>query len=266
MADRVLRVMIVDDEPLGRRRIEELLRAHEDVEIVGQFGDGASAVAAIRALNPDLVFLDVQMPGMTGLEVVEQLGGAMPATIFVTAFDRHAVEAFDLAAVDYLVKPFDDDRFEQALNRARRTIDLHAAEALRARLLEVLHRAEPSGRDHVAAAKPSYVERIPVESRGEVRFIPVSEIDAITASGAYAELVVGEKRYLIRETMQELEERLDPAKFLRIHRSSIVAVHRVEALLRGAGGDYEIKLKNGARLSVARSRRAEVEARLGMTP
>jgi two-component system LytT family response regulator len=166
----------------------------------------------------------------------------MPATIFVTAFDQFAIKAFDVAAVDYLVKPFDDERFEQAMVKARRYLQF-----LKGNTTSV-----------------QYAERIPVELRGEVRFVPVADIDAIVADGAYAQLVVGEKRHLIRETMHSLESQLDPARFLRIHRSNIVAIDRIESLLRGAGGDYEVKLRNGARLAVARGRRAEVERRMGM--
>jgi two-component system, LytTR family, response regulator len=263
---RPLRVLIVDDEPPGRRRIEALLMKEANVEVVGSVGDGASAVQAIRTLRPDLVFLDVQMPKMTGLEVVKTLGADMPPTIFVTAYDKHAVAAFDVAAIDYLVKPFDDERFEQAFRRARHHLSLEETRRLNERLLQVLTAgAEPAAATLASTGTGSrYLQRIAVESKGQVRFIPVADVDAIVASGAYAELVVGDKRHLIRETMQELEKGLDPARFLRIHRSAIVAVDRVDTLLRGAGGDYEVKLKSGARLGVARSRRAELETRMGM--
>ncbi len=269
MADRKpLRVLVVDDEPPGRRRIEALVAKEPDVEIVGSVGDGATAVEAIRTLRPDLVFLDIQMPKMTGLEVVTTLGTEMPATIFVTAYDKHAVAAFDVAAIDYLVKPFDDERFEQAFRRARRHLTLEETRRLNARLLDVLQTAAGELPSATAATSPAkearYLERIPVESKGQIRFIPVADVDAIVASGAYAELVVGDRRHLIRETMQELENGLDPERFLRIHRSAIVAVDRVDTLLRGAGGDYDVKLKSGARLRVARSRRAELEKRMGM--
>ena len=259
MADRV-RVVIVDDEPLGRRRIEDALKSHKDVDVVGFAADGAAAVDTIRRLEPDLVFLDVQMPRMTGLEVVKTLGANMPLTIFVTAYDKHAVDAFQLAATDYLVKPFDDDRFDQALERARRSLRMETAEQMREKLLAVLHDLPSPPRP--ATAK--YVERIPVESRGEVKFVPTADVEAIVADGAYAELVVGNQRHLIRETMTALEAQLDPARFIRIHRSAIVAIDQVATLLRGAGGDYEVKMKNGARLAVSRGRRAELEERLGM--
>ncbi|HEX2059439.1 MAG TPA: LytTR family DNA-binding domain-containing protein, partial [Thermoanaerobaculia bacterium] len=194
---------------------------------------------------PDLVFLDVQMPGRSGIDVVEAIGAEeMPATIFTTAFEKFALKAFDVAAVDYLVKPFDDDRFAQALRRARKTV---AAE-------EVTREAE--------APRPEYLERIAVETRGQVRVVPVSKIDYITASGPYAELHVGERTFAIREKMQTLEERLDPDVFFRIHRSAIVRLDRIDTLLHAAGGDYAVRLKDGTELSVSRSRRDELEAKL----
>jgi two-component system LytT family response regulator len=266
-----LRVLIVDDEPLGRRRVAGLLRKERGVEIVGMIGDGVSAVEAIRALAPDLVFLDVQMPGMSGLEVVRTIGPAdMPTTVFVTAYDKHALAAFDLAAIDYLVKPFDDERFGEAFQRARRMARMEETSRLRDKLLAVLQ--ETSGQAPTAKmparagarAGPRYLERIPVESRGKVRFIPVSDIDYILASGPYAELVVGERKHLIREAMQNLENHLDPARFFRVHRSAIVQLDRVEVLLKSPSGDCDVQLRNGVKIKIARSRREELEKRLAM--
>jgi two-component system LytT family response regulator len=268
MPDRTLRVVIVDDELLARQRIEDLLAKEEHVEIAGTAGDGNAAVEIIRRLQPDLVFLDVQMPGRTGLEVVEAIGAEqMPATIFTTAFDKFALKAFDLAAVDYLVKPFDDDRFAQALRRARKSIELQEVGRMTQQLLSVLHAAPAAAAPVTAsAAAPAagYLERISVESRGQVRVVPVSKVDYITASGPYAELHVGERTFAIRERMQSLEERLDPEVFFRIHRSAIVRLDRVDTLLHAAGGDYAVRLKDGTELSVSRGRREELEARLGV--
>jgi two-component system LytT family response regulator len=264
--DAPIRILIADDEPLARQRLEDLLRHEPGVEIVGTAADGASAVAGIRQLRPDLVFLDVQMPGGTGLDVVREIGSdEMPATIFVTAFDQYALSAFDVAAVDYLVKPFDDDRFEQAFRRARRLLELEGMERLRRRLLAVLQApdSEPAPASGQADGA-GYLERIAVEMRGKVRVVPVAQIDYITASGPYAELHVGERTYVIREAMQMLEDRLDPAHFLRVHRSAIVRIDLVETLFKGAGGDYEVQLRSGVRLRVSRSRREELERRLGM--
>jgi len=258
--DRPLRILIVDDEPLARQRLLDLLEGREDIEVVGQAASGREAVEAIRALQPDLVFLDVQMPGMTGLDVVREIGPErMPVTIFVTAYDQYALKAFEVAAIDYLLKPFDDERFEQALERARRLLKLREVEALRERLLQLLQDDRP------APPKPSkYLERIAVEMRGQVRVIPVRQIDYITASGPYAELHVGDQVYVIREQMQTLEERLDPDLFIRIHRSAIVRIDLIDVLLRGAGGRYAVRLKNGVRLKVSRSRREALERRLGL--
>jgi two-component system, LytTR family, response regulator len=266
-----LRVLIVDDEPLARQRIADLLAAHGDIDVAAQLDNGVAAVDAIRASPPDLVFLDVQMPGKNGLEVVRAVGvDRMPLTIFVTAYDRHALEAFEVAAVDYLVKPFDDERFEQALQRARRMIELRQVDQLRAKLLSVLQ-GGPGERDAdretapAPATRGGYLERIPVEMRGRVRVVPVGEIEFIIASGPYAELYSGDRKYVIRESMQNLEDRLDPAAFIRTHRSVIVRLDLIETLHKGAGGDYEVQLKSGRRLRVSRSRIEALEKKLGLS-
>jgi two-component system, LytTR family, response regulator len=271
-AGKPVRVLIVDDEPLARQRLRDLLEHEGGVEVAGEADSGDAAVEAIRALRPDLVFLDVQMPGKTGLEVVRAVGpDAMPATIFVTAYDQHALTAFELAALDYLVKPFDDERFEQAFRRARRMIELQEVGRLSSQLLAVLQggRVDPAPTStpvtQPAAPKPEYLERIAVEMRGQVRVVPVAEIEFITASGPYAEIHAGGKTYLIRERMQTLEERLDPERFFRIHRSVIVKLELIETLLRAAGGDYAVRLKSGVRLKVSRSRIEELEARMGLS-
>ena len=271
MADRQpIRVLIVDDEPLARQRLEDLLRAEPDVEIVASVDNGTTAVESVRSLHPDIVFLDVQMPGKTGIDVVREVGAdAMPLPIFVTAYDRYALQAFDLAAVDYLVKPFDDERFEQAFHRARRYVELEEMGELRERLLAVLEGGSRGGASSAptppASGASPYLERIAVEMRGKVRVVPVSQIEYITASGPYVELHTSERAYLIREAIHTLEEKLDPSRFLRIHRSIIVRVDLIDTFHRGAGGDYEVQLKSGARLRVSRSRREELERRLGVT-
>jgi two-component system, LytTR family, response regulator len=231
-----LRVLIVDDEPLARQRIEDLLAKEENVQVIGTAASGPDAVDAIRSLNPDLVFLDVQMPGMSGIEVAETVGDDMPPIIFVTAYDKFAINAFDLAAVDYLLKPFDDERFAQAFARVRKT----------------------------ARPRQQYPDRISVESRGQTRVVMVDDIEYITASGPYAELHVGKNAWAVRERMQTLEERLDPERFMRTHRSVIVRIGLIDALLRRPGGDYAVRLKDGTELSVSRARRDEVERRLGI--
>ena len=273
-----LRVLIVDDEALGRQRLEDLLRHEEGVEIAGLADNGDSAIEAIRTMKPDLVFLDVQMPRRTGLEVVRDIGPEnMPPTIFVTAYDRYALDAFDVAAVDYLVKPFDDERFEQAFRRARKMIGLTELGKLSEQLRSVLNAggsaAPVPGVTALPGAGPAalsdsvatgYLERIAVEMRGQVRVVPVATIEYIAASGPYAEIHVGERTYIIRERMQTLEERLDPTDFFRIHRSVIVRLDQIETLLREAGGDYAVQLRCGARLSVSRNRVEPLEKWMGL--
>ncbi len=261
MASKTIRVVIADDEPLARQRVADLLAQEPDVEVVGTAEDGRQAVDAIRQHEPDLVFLDVQMPELTGLQVVDVIGPEkMPATIFVTAFDRFALKAFDRAAVDYLVKPFDDERFAQAFRRARKMIDLEEVGRMTKQLMSLLGESPQP-----AAAKPKYLERISVETRGQVRVIPVDRVDYITASGPYAELHVGDRTFAIRERMQTLEDRLDPAVFFRIHRSAIVRLSLIDTLTRHPGGDYGVRLKNGVELSLSRSRREELEENLGVS-
>lgn len=268
-ARKRLRVLVVDDELLGRERVAALLREAPDVEIVGMIDNGNDAVEAIRDERPDVVFLDYQMPGRTGFDVVRDVGPAnMPVTIFVTAYDQHAVKAFELAALDYLVKPFDDERFEQALQRARHMVELHEVDRLRGQLLAALQggsAAPPGEAGHAEPAPARYLERVAVESKGKIRVVPVSQIDYILAAGVYAELYVGDRRYIVRESLQTLEEKLDPLVFMRIHRSAIVRLDLIDVFLRAEGGDYDVQLKNGVRLKVSRSRREALERKLGVT-
>ena len=261
-----VRVLVVDDEPLARMRIEDLLAHTEDAVVVGSATNGIEAVERIRTLEPDLVFLDVQMPGKTGIEVIREIGAEhMPATIFVTAYDQFAVQAFDVAAVDYLVKPFDDERFEAAFARARQRLSAEGMNKLREQLLSVLQGGSPAAPQPLNPPAPQYLERIAVEMRGKVRSVPVEQIDYIVADGPYAELHTGDRRHVIRESMQALEERLDPKHFMRVHRSMIVRLDLVDTLHRGAGGDYELQLKNGTRVKVSRSRREALERWLGVS-
>lgn len=261
---RPLRVLIVDDEPLGCERLVQLLGENPDAEVVGIAEDGYAAVEAIRSLKPDLVFLDIELPKQSGIEVVRDVGPeAMPTTVFVTAYDDYALQAFQVAAIDYLVKPFSDERFEEAFRRARRRIGLEGLESVREQLLVLLEAGAAVAPQQPTPATPRYLERIAVSMRGRMRVVPVKDIDYISASGVYAELHVGGDQFLIRESLQSLEEQLDPEQFFRIHRSEIVRLDRVELLLRGRGGDYEVQLKNGATLRVSRSRREELEQRLG---
>jgi two-component system LytT family response regulator len=274
-------VLIVDDEPLARRRVAELLKEEGGVEIAGMATSGAEAIAAIRAERPDIVFLDVQMPDGTGLDVLREIGpDAMPVTVFVTAYDQYALRAFDAAATDYLVKPYDDERFELAFRRARRAVELGAVSRLSGQLIAALQAVDGSGgATRASESAPStnpvpspdgaprqggYLERFAVESRGQVRVVPLSKVLYITASGPYAELHTAERTHLIREQMQVLEDRLDPELFFRVHRSAIVRFDLIEALTRNASGDYTVQLKGGVTLKVSRSRSDELERRMGL--
>lgn len=267
-----LRVLIADDEPLARKRLRTLLGRADDVEVVGEAASGAEAAEAIEALladgrPADVAFLDVQMPGMTGLGVVRAVGPErMPVTVFVTAFDQHAVEAFELAALDYLTKPFENDRFEAALARAREAVRSRDRDALHAKLLALLGgRAVQLEASEPAPLQPAYLERIAVEMRGQIRVVSVADVDYFTVDGDYVAVHAGESTHLIRDTLSALEERLDPADFFRVHRSTIVRLDRIDALLTAPGGDYAVRLRDRTKLSVARGRRDALAERLGLS-
>jgi two-component system LytT family response regulator len=236
------------------------------VEVAGEADNGHAAVSAIQKIKPDLVFLDVQMPGMTGIEVARQIGADhMPITIFVTAYDRYAMNAFELAALDYLLKPFDDERFEQAVQRARQLHALKHSGEIAVQMRKTLELLD-SERGMAVPTKSGngFLERIAIESRGQVRMVLAEEIDYITASGVYAELHVADRTHVVRERMQALEERLNPRQFFRVHRSIIVQLNRIEVLLRQTGGDYSLRLKNGAQLPVSRNRIDQLEQWMGV--
>lgn len=256
-----IKVLIVDDEPAAHARLEDLLRKEEDIEIVGQVKSGREAVRALKTQAVDLVFLDVQMPGLTGLEVVDEIGPArMPMVIFVTAYDQFALKAFDHAAVDYLLKPFNDDRFEQSLARVRQALKFREVDLLQNRLTMLVEQIASQAQQPA----PPYLKRIAVEMRGQKRIVPVERVDYILARGPYAELHVGKKKYLLSEQMQTLEKRLHPEQFLRIHRSTIVQLNRIETLTVGAGGDYAVCLTDGRHFKVSRRRWDTLVERLGL--
>jgi two-component system LytT family response regulator len=258
----VIRTLVVDDEQPARERLKQLLGAHPDIEVVGEAEDGIHAAEKIAELTPDLVLLDIQMPELTGLDVVRAIGAErMPPVIFVTAHDRYALRAFELAAVDYLLKPFDDARFDQAASRAHELIRLRTTDELRTQLVHLLAATDGKLAPHPPA---QFIERIAVRERKEIRIVAVSEIDYIAASGPYAEIHVAGEALLHRERMQSLEEVLDPARFCRIHRSAIVNLARVAAIEPQPSGDSSLRLCSGAVLRVSRARLAELNARLGI--
>ena len=260
-----IRTLIVDDEPLARERLRELLDDRPDVTVIGEADDGLEAAEVIRETEPDLVFLDVQMPGLNGIDVIEEVGREqMPVTVFVTAYDQYAIKAFDLAAVDYLLKPFDDERFEQAFERARDRIVDQDADAISRRLLRMLREKDPSLFEDETASEEPYLERIAVQGRGKARIVSVDEITHITADGSYAELHTPDGTHVIRERMKALAARLDPDEFVRVHRSAIVRLDEVELILRSGGGNYAVRLEDGTTVSVSRGRIEELQERLGV--
>lgn len=242
-----IRTVIVDDEPLGRERIRTLLASDPEIEVVEECSDGRHAVAAIERSRPDLIFLDVQMPEMDGFAVLDAIAGdRMPAIIFVTAYDRYAVRAFEVHALDYLLKSFDRDRFQAALQRAKEEIRRSKTGVLNGKLVGLLEDLQ---------AKQKWLTRLVVKSGGRIVFLRVDEIDWIEAADNYARIHAGRESHLIRETLQSLEERLNREKFLRIHRSTLVNLDRVRELQPLFHGDYLVKLNDGTELTLSRSYR-----------
>jgi two-component system LytT family response regulator len=231
-----VRVLIVDDEPLARRGVVHRLRRFKDVEIVGECGDGVSAVERIVERSPDVVFLDIQMPGMDGFEVVRALPGEnMPAIIFLTAYEQHVLRAFDFHALHYLLKPVDDSRFAAAVDRARDLVDSSLRAEMAKRVINLLGRAS----NH-------YVSRFTVQTGSRIQIVIAEEVEWIGAAGDYAELHVSGRYFLLRETMASLEQRLDPANFLRIHRSRIVQSRCIVELRAIENREFMVKLTDGS--------------------
>jgi two-component system LytT family response regulator len=268
-----LRVVVVDDEPLARSGMCGLVARDPELTLVAQCADGAEAVAAIAGLRPDLVLLDVQMPEMDGFEVLREVGPArMPVVVFVTAFDRFALRAFDVAAVDYLLKPFDDERFDLAIARAKHAVRNAEAGELGRRLMRLVERqgtspsadAAPSAVESQRTAEPParHASRLVVKSAGRTVFVRVDEVDWIEADDYYARLHVAGKTHLLRETMGSLEARLDPQRFFRVHRSAIVNLDRVREVQFLFRGEHVVILHDGTRLKLSRTRLEKLESML----
>ncbi len=257
-----LRILIVDDEPTARRGVRLLLEKEEDVLIAGEAGNGEEAVELIAKLKPDLVFLDVQMPAPDGFQIIQRVGvDAMPAVIFITAYDEYALRAFEVNAVDYLLKPYEDDRFSAALRRARNAVQQKRRSLADDRLSRLLAFLEttPVGSPDGKEALP---DRILVKSSGEIFFLKTEEIDWIEAEGDYMVFHVGGKTHLLRETMARLEARLDPKRFVRIHRSTIVNIDRVRKLSPAFIGEYAVILQDGTKLRLSRGYQDRLQALL----
>jgi two-component system LytT family response regulator len=252
---RKIKTLIADDEPLARERLAGLLAHEPDMEVVAQARDGEEAIAAIQDHSPDLAFLDVQMPHMSGFDVIEAIGpDRMPLVVFVTAYDQHALKAFQVRALDYLLKPFDRERFADALQRARKQIERDETGDLGRRLMALvkdLRKDQPRS------------DRLVVKSGGRLFFLRTDEIDWIEAAGNYVRLHVGTSSHLLRETMNAIEGRLDPEKFFRIHRSRIVNMERIQELQPWLNGEYAVLLRTGTRLTLSRGYREKLQERLG---
>jgi two-component system LytT family response regulator len=262
-----IRTIIVDDEPLGRSRIESLLEDEQDIEIVAQCGDGVEALRVIKESTPDLLFLDVQIPEITGFELLDSLDRFdPPIVIFVTAHDEFALRAFDVHALDYLLKPFDDERFHEALNRARAHLRDKDAANLRRRLRDFLHETHDLGRSEPTTNYSTRrLTRIVVKEGDRILFLKVDDVDWIEAADYYAKIHVGTSTYLIRETLANLEMQLDPERFIRIHRSTIVNLDRVQEMQPWFHGAFVVILVDGTELRLSRSRREHLQSRLQQT-
>ena len=247
--------LIVDDEPLARRSIRKCLKAFPEFTVVCECGDGQSAIAAIRERRPDLLFLDIQLPESDGFQVLAAIGKeAMPVTIFVTAYDRYALQAFEAHALDYLLKPFSEDRFRDALEHAKRSLDAGKDRAPNRQLDRLLEQL---------AKKKAFVERIPVPSKGRFLFVNVRDLDWVEAEGNYLRLHSNGASYLLRGNMNEMERKLDPARFMRIHRSTIVNLQRIREVQPWFRGHHRVVMNNGQELKLSRYQKDKLRALLG---
>ena len=250
-----IRALVVDDEPLARAMIREMLESDSEVEIVGECANGREAVEAIKSSTPDIVFLDIQMPEIGGFEVLESLDpAAHPYVIFVTAYDQYAVRAFEVHALDYLLKPFDRERFEVAWQRAKLQIKLDRTSRRDQDIIALLEELK---------AGPRYLERLVIKNGGRVFFLHVQDVHCIEAEGNYVRVYDNQKGYLLRETISSLEEQLDPKQFLRIHRSAIVKIDRIKEMQPWFHGEYRIIMENGKQLALSRNYRSNLQEAVG---
>ena len=246
-----IRTLIVDDEPLAREGIRLHLEEHPDFQVIGECGSGEEAVQKIEAEDPDLVFLDVQMPGLDGFGVLESVGAEqLPAVVFITAYDQFALRAFEAHALDYLLKPFEAERFAKALDRVRAQLNSRTGAPIDERLRNLLASL---------GAKEHYLERMVARTNGKILILRVHDVDWIEAAANYVRVHIGQKQFLVRETMTNLETRLDPEKFLRIHRSIIVRKDRIKELEPLFQGDYSVVLNDGTRLTSSRGYRDKIQ-------
>jgi two-component system, LytTR family, response regulator len=254
-----MRVLIVDDEPLAREGIVFQLRNESDVEIVAECEDGSAAIEAIRRHKPDLVFLDIKMPKVSGFNVIEQIGSSnMPLVIFLTAYDEHAVEAFRLNALDYLLKPIDKARFQESLQKARKQLQKDRMSAQGEQLEQLLAAMRNSGK----TTEPAVPPRIPVKLGSSIQFLHPDDLLWVEAEGDYVNVHTTARSHLVRETMLVMEKRLEPYGFQRIHRSAIVNLDKITKLVAAENGDYEVLMTNGLPLKIGRNYREALFSRM----
>jgi two-component system LytT family response regulator len=258
-----IRALIVDDEPFARERVRRLLTSDADIELVGECADGFAAVQMIEERAPDLLFLDIQMPGKTGFDVLEEIDAEQtPVVVFLTAYDQYAVRAFDACALDYLLKPFDEERFERALARAKTQIRRDATlEDSDDDTASALAPRDQNGAHNAAAP----LERFVVKAAGRIFFLKADEVDWIEAYGNYVRLHVGKSASLLREPIGSMEARVDASRFLRIHRSALVNVERIREMQPMFHGQYTVVLNDGTQLTLSRRYRSKLQQTLGKT-
>ena len=262
---RQIRTLVVDDEKPARQRLLDLLARYSEIMVAGECASGSAAARLIREARPELLFLDVQMPGLGGFEVVEQVGVEyLPVTIFVTAFDQYAIRAFEASALDYILKPYSDERFDVCLARVLAHVRTQRREELSAQLLSLLARDKMSVSEPVVAVQ-RHLDRILVKTGGRVLFLQAADVDWIEAAGVYVNLHTAGRKYMHRASLTELEAQLDPDRFIRIHRSSLVNIASVKELHPRSHGDYVAILKDGTCLNLSRSYRPKFETRLRQT-
>ena len=258
-----IRTVVVEDEPVSRDRLLALLGEEDDIEVVSACADGRQAAAAIATTAPDLVFLDIQLPEMDGLELARALDPEKrPALVFVTAHDAYALPAFEIHALDYLLKPFSAQRFKSAMTYAREHLAQRRATSLGQHILEMLPTMSPSGSSPAPAPAPSFVDRLVVKSSGRIYFVRIADIEWCEAAGNYVRVHVGSQAHLIRETMNHLESQLDTRQFVRIHRSTIVNVDRIQELRSSFNGEHVVVLRTGVRLTMSRGFKDGLQDRL----
>ncbi|HEU4681112.1 MAG TPA: LytTR family DNA-binding domain-containing protein [Gemmatimonadales bacterium] len=267
-----IRTLVVDDEPEARAGVIHLLQGDPEIRVVGEGRTGLEAVEAIQASRPELVFLDIQMPELDGFGVLARVGPPAPVVVFITAYDEYALQAFEVHALDYLRKPFSDARFSEALARAKTQVLERRMGQLGHQLAGLLHHdakhtsesiADPAPKEVASTTSDHYLDRMMVRTPNGVSFVRVEEIDWIEARNYCAKLHVAGREYLIRETMQRLARKLDPRRFVRIHRSAIVNLDRIETLEPYFHGSYVVLLRDRTRLTLSRTRRANLERALG---